>query len=271
MQTYNSITSMIFGPLLGWFGGFSAWIDILFWSILGGIVALLVYKMVSNQKGIEKAKNDIKVHLMEIRLFQDDILGVLVSTGKILGKNLLYIGHNVVPMIVMFVPMMTILFQLEAHYAFDPIEPGSTQVLTVKMDPESDVSSADVRLDVPAGVTLTAPPVPAPDGVAFRIRVDEPGDHVVTVGVGDQSYDKGLAVGGEPRRVPFLRTKSWEGFLYPGEDALPSDAAISEIRVAYPASDLGWMPGGELGILLTFFIVSIGAGLALKGVFGVTL
>ena len=40
---------------------------------------------------------------------------------------------------------------------------------------------------------------------------------------------------------------------------------------AYPDSDLGWMPGGEGGVLATFFLVSILAGLALKGVFGVTL
>jgi len=271
MQTYNAITSALFGPLLGWFGRHSAVVDILFWSVLGGIVALLVYKHASNQKGIEKAKNDIKVHLMEIRLFQDDILGVLVSTGKILVKNALYIGHNILPMLIMFVPMMTILFQLEAHYAFDPIAPGSTQVLTVKMDPDLGVPSRDVRLAVPAGVTLDAPPVAAPDAVAFRLNVEQPGDHVLRLSVGGQEFEKGLAVGGSARKVPFLRTKSWEGFLYPGEDPLPADSPIAEIRLAYPERDLGWLPSGEMGILATFFILSLVAGLALKGLFGVTL
>jgi hypothetical protein len=38
----------------------------------------------------------------------------------------------------------------------------------------------------------------------------------------------------------------------------------------YPERDLGWMPGGELGIMVVFLVVSIAAGLALKGVFRVT-
>ena len=90
MQTFNRIASAIMGALLAPFGeekNWSAWIDVIFWSVAGGIVALLVYKYCSNQKGIEKAKGDIKVHLLEVRLFKDDILGVFASTGKILVKN----------------------------------------------------------------------------------------------------------------------------------------------------------------------------------------
>ncbi len=272
MPTYNSVTSAIFGPVLGLFGDLSSFVDIMLWSVLGGIVALLVYKWVSNQKGIEKAKNDIKVHLLEIRLFQDDLLGVIAATGKILGKNALYIGHNILPMLVMFVPMMTILFQLEAHYALAPVEPGSTHVVTMTLDPEhTDLTAADVTLETPAGITLDAPPVPAGEEIAWRLTVDEPGDHVLRIRVGDEVFEKGIAAGGEARKVPYLRTKTWEGYLYPGEAALASDAPVKEIRLKYPDREIPWLPDGEGGILLSFFVLSIGAGLALKGVFGVTL
>ena len=272
LPTYNSVTSAIFRPVMGWFGSASALIDILLWSILGGVVALLVYKWISNQKGIEKAKNDIKVHLLEIRLFQDDLMGVVVATGKILGKNALYIGHNILPMVVMFVPMMTILFQLEANYALDPIKVGSTEILTLKLDKSAtDLTADDVRLEVPPGIVQTAPAVPAGDEIAWRLRVDEPGDHVLKIYVGDELFEKGLAAGGVSRTVPFLRTKSWEGYLYPGEAALPSDSPVAEIRLKYPDQRIPFLPDGEGGILISFFLLSIGAGLALKGVFGVTL
>jgi hypothetical protein len=279
MNTFNSILSNVFDVLLGWFGGASGWIDIMFWSILGGIVALLVYKSVSNQKGIEKAKNDIKVHLLEIRLFQDDIIGVLASTGKILVKNALYIGHNIVPMLVMFVPMMAILFQLEAHYAMAPMPEGSTAFLVVELDRDAapDLATTEVSLAVPAGVTLAAQ-VPAPDEIVFMLTDLSEGDHVLTLNLGDEQVEKRLAVGGENRKVPYMLTKSWEGYLYPGEGGLESDSAVYSATLqagnggpAYPSLDLGAMPGGEGGVLLTFFIVSIAAGLALKGVFGVTL
>jgi len=274
MNIFNSVTSAIFDVVLGWFGNASAWIDTILWAVLAGIVALFVYKVVSNQKGIEKAKNDIKVHLLEIRLFQDDIAGVIVSTGKILAKNALYIGHNVVPMIVMIVPMMAIAIQLVANYALDPVDPGTVQVLEVKLDLEqTDASTREVALDLPAGIALEAPPVRTKDAVFWRIRADEAGDHTLSIRVGDEVVEKGLAVGGDHRKVPVMRTKSWDMLLYPGEDGLPGGSPVYEVRLGtpYPTRDLGWLPGGEMGILMSFLVLSLAAGFALKAVFGVTL
>lgn len=276
MTTFNAIVSGVFTRLLAPFGearAWSAWLDIVFWSVLGGIVALLVYKKCSNQKGIARAKNDIKVHLLEIRLYNEDIVGVFTSTLKIVAKNGLYIGHNLLPMVVMFVPMMAILFQLEAHYAFAPLPQGSVQLLKLQLDEEhGHLPATAVTLDLPPGVLLDAPPVRTPHGeVVWRLRLAQAGDHVLTVHAGEQAITKRVAVGGAPRRVPVLRTKSWEAFLYPGEEALPRDSAVASISFKYPDRNLGWLPGGEGGILASFFVLSIVAGLALKGVFGVTL
>lgn len=279
MNTFNAIFNAIFDVLLGWFGGASGAVDILLWSLGGGIVALIVYKWVSNQAGIEKAKNDIKVHLLEIRLFQDDIVGVLASTGKILIKNALYIGHNIVPMLVMFVPMMAILFQLEAHYALDPMPVGTTTYLNLTLDRDAapDLAMSDIRLEAPPGVRVAGMVAGPRTQVCWKIVAEQAGDHELVVHLGDEQVTKGLAVGGEPRKVPYMRTKSWEGYLYPGEAGLDADSAAHELKFqigdsnGYPDRDLGFLPGGEFGVLMTFFLVSIAAGLALKGVFGVTL
>ena len=134
MDRFNAITSAVFDVLLAPLGEEHAWFDLIFWSVAGGIVALIVYKYVSNQRGIQRAKNAIKVHLLEIRLFKEDIAQVLGATAKILLKNGLYLGHNLLPMLVMLGPMMTILFQLEARYAFDPLPVGSVNLLTLKLD-----------------------------------------------------------------------------------------------------------------------------------------
>ena len=99
MQRFNAVTSAVFDRLLAPLGEDHAWFDLLLWSVLGGIVALLVYKSVSDQAGIVRAKNAIKVHLLEIRLFKDDIAGVLAATGRILARNAVYLGHNVVPLL----------------------------------------------------------------------------------------------------------------------------------------------------------------------------
>ena len=134
MDRFNAVTSAVFDVLLAPLGEEHAWFDLIFWSVAGGIVALIVYKYVSNQRGIQRAKNAIKVHLLEIRLFKEDIAQVLGATAKILLKNGLYLGHNLLPLLVMIVPMMTILFQLDARYAFDPLPVGSVNLLTLKLD-----------------------------------------------------------------------------------------------------------------------------------------
>jgi hypothetical protein len=110
------------------------------------------------------------------------------------------------------------------------------------------------------------------DGEIFwRLRAEAPGDHVLSLRLGEVAVRKTWAVGGGPRKVPVRRTKGWEAFLYPGEPALPRNSPVHSIALAYPERDLGWLPGGELGILATFFGLSLLAGFALKGRFGVTL
>jgi hypothetical protein len=276
MGTFNRATSAVFDVLLAPFGAAAAWapwLDLLLWSALSGVVALLVYKLVSNQGGIARTKNLIKLHLLEIRLFKDDILGVLLATVKIVLRNALYIAHNLLPMAVMLVPMLVILAQLVAWYGYEPLPPGSVRLLKLQLDREhAGVPATAVTLELPPGVVLEAPPVRTARGeIAWRLRAEGAGDHELVLRAGDETVSKRLAVGGEARKVPVLRSKGWDSLLYPGEDALPRDSAFASIRIDYPARELGLLPAGEAGILLAFLLLSLLVGFAFKGVLGVTI
>jgi hypothetical protein len=269
---WNDFSSALFDALLAPFGHGPAWFDLLAWPLLAGVLALVVYKHLSHQKAIERAKRRIAAHLYEIRLFRHDPLAVLASTGRIFLRNGVYLGHNLLPLAVLLVPMLAVLAQLEAHYAFDPVPVGSVELLEVRLDPKAGVPAREVRLEVPAGVALDAPPVRTADGEIFwRLRAVAPGDHVLALRVGGETLTKTWAVGGGHRKVPQRRTKSLEALLYPGEPALDRRSAVHTIALRYPERDLGPLPSGELGILATFFGLSLLAGFALKGRFGVTL
>lgn len=260
-----------FDFILAPFGHGQAWFDLLLWPVLAGILALLVYKRVSNQSGIARAKKGIVVNLLEVVLFRHDLGGVFVSTAKALGQNALYLAHNLLPMLVMFVPMMALVVQLVSHYALDPVPLGSVELLNVKLDPAMKTKPTDVRLELPDGVALDAPPVRTPDGeVVWRLRAETEGDHVLRILVGEQVLEKKLAVGGAPRKVPVMRTKSWEQLLYPAEGAIPSESPLYSVDLHYPDRPLYFFPDGEGGILLWFFVASLAAGIALKNRFGVT-
>jgi hypothetical protein len=272
MQTYNNIASAIFDFLLAPFGHEIALFDLIVWPIVMGIGALQVYKYTSNQKAIARVKRQISMHLLEIRLFRDDIAQVLTSTFKIIAKNMVYIAHNLTPMVVMLIPMIALMVQLVAHYAYEPAQPGSVEMLHLKLDPNASVSPRDVSLDVPDGVSLDAPVVrTADDQVFWRVRANQSGDHVFRVRVGDEIYEKGWAVGGGARKTPVKRLRSWEALLYPGEDPIPRDAPVLSLELDMHTRPLRFVPDGELGILIWVMVISLAAGVALKDFFGVTL
>jgi hypothetical protein len=272
MQTYNDLSSAFFDFVMAPFGHEYAAFDLLLWPVVMGVVALVVYKLVSNQDAIVRVKGQISMRLLEIRLFSHDILQVLRSTGVIVGKNSLYLGHNLLPMLVMMVPMVALMVQLVAHYAYAPSPPGSVDLLRVVLDPRVDVSPSDVSLTLPEGVALDAPAVATADHqVYWRLRAEEPGDHVLRVKVGDAEFEKTWAVGGAPRKIPVKRLRTWEALLYPGERALAPDDPVVSLELEVPTRHLAWFPEGEFGILMWSLVLSLVAGFALKGVFGVTL
>jgi len=154
VQTFNAITSAVFDVILAPFGHRAMWFDLLFWPILAGVVALLIYKLVSNQSGIADAKRRITVHLLEVRLYRDDLLGVLKSTALSLAHNGRYLGYNVLPMLVMIVPMTVILVQIVANYAYDPLKRGDVQLLEVDLAPGAGVSARDVTATFPEQIAV---------------------------------------------------------------------------------------------------------------------
>lgn len=273
MGTFNAVATAIFNVLLAPLGHGRPWFDLVVWPVLAGVVALLVYKAVSNQAGIAKAKNFIQVHLLEVVLFRDDLRVVLPATAKALWQNVLYLGHNILPMLVMIVPMTAILVQIVSHYAYAPLPVGERTTLVARLDAEvGGVSPRDVRLELPAGVSLDAGPVRTTDGeVAWRLKLDSAGDHVLKLSAGGVTEEKRLEVGGEARKVSPLRTKSWEAFLYPAEPVPAADSPFEEIRLERLDQPLAFFPDGEGGILLWFFGFSLLAGFLLKDFFGVTL
>ena len=146
------------------------------------------------------------------------------------------------------------------------------ELLQVRLDPESAVSTHDVSLALPAGIVLEVPAVKTADGQVFwRLRADQPGDHVLSVFVGDEVYEKGWAVGGADRKVPLKRLRGLEAFLYPSEAALPADGPVLSMELGVHPRSLALLPDGELGVVLWTLVLSLAAGFAVKGVFGVTI
>jgi uncharacterized membrane protein (DUF106 family) len=226
-------------------------------SILTGIIMLVIYRYTSNQKGIRRVKNRIKAHFLELRLFKDDLRITLRAQGRILRHNLTYMRYALMPMMVMIVPVLLLLVQMHAWFAFRPLEPGEKTLVTAHLTEWDDNTARSLALETPEGVTAETPGVCVPDRqeVVWRVRADAAGTHKLTISYGDQRFDANLVVGATMARTD-------------GGRALPKGSVPSSIDIDYIPTSVPFFIW-KVNWLLLFFILSIAFGFLTKGFFGV--
>jgi hypothetical protein len=265
----------------------NAMVDIWLWPVQGlgvtwqivvlalptTVIALLVFRFVSNQDGIRIQKDRIKAYLLELLLYKDDLRVTMSAQRHIFGHSLRYMGCALLPMAVMILPFILIMVQVESRFAFQGLEPGESTVLAVAVDMQQQrVKQTDYRLDLPGGLTQETPAVrvPATGEVVWRIRADDPGDYKATIHAGDHVIEKHIMVGEQLTRLApsVYRADDFRTLGFPAEAALAADQPIVGISMDYPRARGEFIGLSSASWLL--FLFSIIFGFALRGVLGVT-
>lgn len=287
MNSLNRALSAFFDVVLTpleWLGDAAALILV---SGVFGVLALLVFKRISWQAGIKAAKDRIKAHMIEIRLYQDDLLVVGAAVAKVLWRNFQYLGLNFGPILPLVLPFMFLTAQFVVRYAYDPLpvtaadaplRAGAGTLLTIELAEAHKAEIADLKVVLPAGLKAVSPlvRVPAQGKAYLEFVAVAPGEHELALELGAARETK-LVVAGDrptrkmqPRRVSsrdwlaLTDTERWP-VLWPAEPAFDSDSPFRTVSIAYPEREQPWLPDGEFGILLTVAIASIVFGaVALK-------
>jgi hypothetical protein len=149
---------------------------------------------------------------------------------------------------------------------------GESVVVNVTVDKSLNLIDLPAALTADGGVAVETAAVrmPVAGQIAWRVGGRQPGDHTLTIKVGDHSATKRFVVGDSSRlhRLSPLRHDGgfWNGLLEPGE---PRHAGkITSIEVKYPDEKMrvfGW----RVHWLIVYFVLSILFGLSMKGVFKV--
>ncbi len=243
-----------------------------------GIIALLVFKQISWQAGIKATKDKIKGHMIAIRIYQDDLGIVFAAVSRIVLRNFQYLGLNFGPILPLLVPFLLIASQLVVRYAFDPLPvldereaermpAGRGTMLEVRMKSGRDAELSGLELQLPPHLKALSPLARnVRDGIAVMEVV------AISPGTGDiQLLVEGHLVGTKsisagdvaPRSMQPERVSSfWSSWLWPAEPTFPADSPIDSVFFDYPERDLGVLPGGAFGVLLTFCLASIAFGIA---------
>jgi uncharacterized membrane protein (DUF106 family) len=267
---FNSGLGYLFNALLYPFRSLSPWIAMIVLSLLTAIAMLLVFRFVSNQAGIRSVKNRIAAHLLELRLYQDNLPVTLRAQGNILWCNVRYLMHSLKPMLVMILPLTLVIIQLDLRFGYRALDPGESVLLKVRLKEGHQPSLVAASLDPSSGFAIDTPPlrIDSERELDWRLRAVAPGKRELAIRVGEETLTKQIVIGrAEIAGVSLSRVDPrWlEQLLNPAERPLAEGSAVESIRIDYPSRSMN-LSGWHLHWLIVYFALSVLFGFALKGV-----
>ncbi len=238
-------------------------------SVVVGLVMVVLFGYTSDQKAIKIAKDQLKAHLLAVRLFRDQLPVVAGSYAKILRGTGRYLRLAFMPLLYVIIPITVLIVQMDRSLGSTAIQPGHPFLLTVRAENMEAMNAVSVEL--PAEIEMTAPAVhiDADNEVVWRLLARKPGDYEIKLVSGAESAVKAVRVSSELARVSPVRLRGQflERMLSSGEPALPQ-GAIESISVSYPERNID-IAGYEMNWIWLFFILSMVAGFAFKELLGI--
>jgi uncharacterized membrane protein (DUF106 family) len=273
MWIFNSAFGKIFDALFLPFRGMSPWVGMILISFLTGLLMLFVFKWTSNQQGIQKVKNRIKAHLLELRLFKDSLSQSLRSQGNILRCNLTYISYSVKPMLVMIIPLILILIQLNFWFGYESLTPNEPAILKIKLVEDQNPLETQIAVQLSSGLVMETPPLRIEESseINWRFSATQSGIQQFTVTINGETVTKKVSVAQKPlSKISPLKTnkKFFDQVMYPTESPIKGQIPIRTIEIQYPAKSMNLF-GWKIHWIIAYFALSIIFGFAFKGIFKV--
>jgi hypothetical protein len=238
-------------------------------SLLCGVAMIFIFRATSNQPAIKRTRDIFKARILEMRIYQDDLVLIMRAFGGALAANASYLRVSLKPILLLAAFVLLVFIQFDERYGARPIEPGDTTLLTVTLSEGTDVMTVPTSLTPSEGVVLDSAPVRVKDSrqVSWRLRVERAGSLVVAIKAYEGVYE--LPIASEPgnHTVGRIRTRSTaNAFLHPGLPLLPGNAPIASVQLTYPGASysvFGW----HTHWLVVFIIFSFVGALIPKFIF----
>jgi hypothetical protein len=262
----NSWSSALGRFLLAPVGILPGWLSATVIAAVTGVLLLAVFKYTSNQRAIQRVRNNINANLLALKLFKDSASVSLRSQGRLLVGAFWLFVFAIVPMLVMVVPVTLLLGQLALWYQVRPFRVGEDTVITLKLNGDAGSSWPTVSLQPTDSIAVNVGPVRVRSKreVCWNVKAREPGNHRLVFQVGGQPNSKELAIGDGLMRVSTQRPGwDWSAILLnPGEKPFRPDQPVHSIAIDYPDRS-SWTCGTDLWVIY-WFIVSMIAALCFR-------
>ena len=240
-------------------------------SLPAAALALLIYRTFSKQATIRDAKAKIVAHLLELRLFRDDLRVLLGAEGRVFVHIGRYLGYSLIPMLVMFLPFLLMMIQIESRFAFRGLARDEQALVTVRYASNQPVSTLPVAIESDAGLQVATPALRADalGEIYWRVHALTSGTHELRLRLGDEQVHRPVkADASNGVMTTSYRANDVRSLLYPKEMTLPPDGPIVALIIDYPRAR-GDVVGLSSASWLFFGMVMVYA-LALRRTFDVT-
>jgi len=238
------------------------WLSATIVSAATGVLLLVVFKYTSNQRAIRRVRDDIKAHLLALKLFKDSTSVTFRAQGRILVGASRLMVLAVVPMLVMIVPVSLLLGQLALWYQSRPLQVGEEAVVTLKLGGNAQSSWPDVRLQPTSAAEVTIGPVRvlSKREICWNVKARKNGYHRVLFRVDEQQIAKELAIGDGFMRLSAKRPGwSWsDALLHPGERPFRPGSPVESIEIDY-ADRVSWTSGSDWWVVYWFAMSMVAA------------
>ena len=235
------------------------WLSNMIISAVTGVFLLVIFKYTSNQRAIGKIRDDIKAHMLALKLFRDSISVTLHAEVRIFKGAFLLLFHAIPPMLVMILPVSLLLAQMSLWYQSRPLLPGELAVMTVKLNDNVEGNWPTVNVEPTSAAEVTVGPVRvlSKGEICWEIKALENGKHHITLNVNRHQIEKDLAIGDGFMRVSSTRPAlNWASILMnPAEKPFAPDSIVQSVTIDYP--DRLSKTSGADWWLIYFFIASM--------------
>jgi uncharacterized membrane protein (DUF106 family) len=240
-------------------------------SVIVGLAMVVLFGYTSDQKAIGIAKDQLKAHLLAVRLYRDQIPVVMGSYGKILRGTGRYLKLAFKPLLYVIIPITFLIVEMDRYLGQTPIPTNTPFLLTLHMT--SPGASNDTVLDLPPEISMTALPlnIPAENEIVVRLVGSRKGKYEIKIPAAPgQSVTKAVCVGDGMPRISTVRLRGhfWSRMFSSAEPALPENTPFDSISINYPDRNID-IAGYGMNWIWLFFILSMVAGFIFKELLGI--
>lgn len=267
----NSIFVSLFNLILLPVNSFSDEVKIIYISVLSGIIFLLIYGKVSNQKGLKEVKRKITARVLEVALFRHSIKVCLRSQVNLFKQGFKYLSFALIPLLILMVPCILIMAELNYHFQSKGLSKNDEAIIEVAFNEPMDL--ADYKLSSEEGKLSPALRVDDEAKIFWKYKndgvVNSNGskDIITKLSFNDLSLDIPVRLGTSSPSLLTYSKNFFESLLFPSKYQFNNAfSEIKSITVRYPDATQSYF-GMEINWLWVFLIVSILSGLVASKVF----